>query len=143
MVCKNKLSKLPFELFRNKIIEKIDVSQNQLQTLPCEKIHEDGSIIQWDCPSLKHLKCSFNVLGTLPRAIEGATGLEKLICNNNMIRVFDVTWKCPLVSIPLLIMYLFNCNAKFYFICIIFIHGVKLITAISSYLKFDCYSPKR
>ena len=96
--CKNKLQELPVDLFLNPNIKKIDVSNNQLHTLPLTSL--SGREVIWKCSSLKHLKCSYNKITCVPRTISGAATLEKLILNNNLLEEFDVmkVSKCRLVS---------------------------------------------
>lgn len=97
--CKNKLQELPIDLFLNPNIKKIDVSNNQLHTLPSTSL--SGKEVVWGCTSLKHLRCSYNKIACVPRTISGAAALEKLILSNNLLEEFDVVkvLKSHLVSI--------------------------------------------
>lgn len=104
LVCKNKLKKIPMNLFLNKHVNTIDLSQNLLQYLPPEPVTNNGltaSDEQWECVSLTLLKCSNNALQSIPPGISGAIGLRKLILSNNMLSSFSVNWKCPLNELDL------------------------------------------
>lgn len=105
IACHNKITALPLELFLNKSIVALDVSQNRIKHLPtfAENSQRSSGTVNptemfWDCVSLKTLKCSKNIIADLPKEIHGAINLEKLQLDYNNLTEFNIVWKCPLVS---------------------------------------------
>lgn len=89
-VSSNQLVELPAALFNNNQVLVIDVSRNQITTLP-------NTNKQWNCSSLEKLDCSNNLLTDLPTSISGAHRLKILDLSHNKIQVFSKSWKCQLV----------------------------------------------
>ena len=102
---KNQLHSVPLTLFHNPYIHTIDFYKNELKYLPPEGKLEDldandtdeDKDVLWSCKNLKSLKLADNKLAKLPKAIHGASKLEKLNVANNELISFVKPWNCALV----------------------------------------------
>ena len=80
---KNKLDKLPIELFQLSMLKELNVSGNVITELPSE--------INWNCPSLKVFDINHNRLQELPEALWKIPSLKYLLAHHNSIEnIVDV-----------------------------------------------------
>ena len=80
---KNKLDKLPIELFQLSMLKELNVSGNVLTELPNES--------NWNCPSLKVFDINHNRLRELPEALWKIPSLKYLLAHHNSIEnIVDV-----------------------------------------------------
>ena len=80
----------------------MDLSKNKISKLPSSETSESETVSLnedfWDCPNLKMLKLSRNLLTDIPKDIQGAKGLQKLCLDGNRLTSFETVWSCPLVN---------------------------------------------
>lgn len=107
IACSNNLTTIPLGFFFNEHLVILDVSKNKIKTLPsCGTTNKKADSLNeniWNCPNLKILKLSKNMLKSLPDDIQGAKGLEKLFLDDNHLSSFEIIWNCPLVCFEFLI----------------------------------------
>ena len=95
---------MPASILQIPTLKKLYLSRNNITSLCGDPNDSDeGSSINdsetWGCTALKVLSLSCNKLQYLPRGIQGAAGLTKLLLDHNSLREFPMPWKCPLVSL--------------------------------------------
>ncbi|XP_035667179.1 leucine-rich repeat serine/threonine-protein kinase 1-like, partial [Branchiostoma floridae] len=104
-VSHNRLQWVPPQLFHIPSLEKLNLSNNKLQSL--EYTLEDelsdlsnretaGSGARWRCEKLKILDVSHNQLSELPDVIKNTKDLRRLILNHNKVKMLPNPWGCPL-----------------------------------------------
>ena len=109
---RNLLCSLPLALFQNEAISNLDFSQNRIRYLPPEDEMQNLNLDDeeeerdtfsdstvWKCVNLRTLRMVNNQLVRIPKAIQGAVRLERLVLSNNQLVSFGQPWKCPLVSL--------------------------------------------
>ncbi|XP_077988443.1 leucine-rich repeat serine/threonine-protein kinase 1-like [Glandiceps talaboti] len=106
----NNLESVPIEIFQLPSLEKLMLDNNQMTSLECvvedrthdvddvdsprrESVHEDS---EWNCPELSHLDVSHNNLKRLPKGIQSASKLRKLLVGSNKLVTLPQIWSCPL-----------------------------------------------
>ena len=95
---------MPASILQIPTLKKLNLARNNITSL-CgdpEESDENFSVENsetWGCTALKVLNLSSNELEYLPRGIQGALGLTKLVVDHNKLRDFPMPWKCPLVSL--------------------------------------------
>ena len=100
----NELTFVPASLLQIPTLRKLNLSRNKITSLsgdPNDDSEENANMTDgetWGCTALKVLSLSNNKLQHLPRGIQGAVGLTKLLVDHNDLRDFPMPWKCPLVS---------------------------------------------
>ena len=100
----NELTFVPASILQIPTLKKLNLARNNITSL-CgdpDESDENSSMTDsetWGCTALKVLNLSNNKLECLPRGIQGALGLTKLVVDNNKLRNFPMPWKCPLVSL--------------------------------------------
>ena len=83
----NKLTELPLAVFQIESLIRLDVSRNNINTLPSD---------DWMCCSLNYFDISHNHLMSLPLVLFTLPELKELLCNNNAIREVPLKfWLAP------------------------------------------------
>ena len=95
---------MPASILQIPTLKKLNLSHNNITSLSGdpEESDENSSMNDsetWGCTALKVLNLSNNKLEHIPRGIQGALGLTKLLVGSNKLRDFPMPWKCPLVSV--------------------------------------------
>ncbi|XP_078364681.1 leucine-rich repeat serine/threonine-protein kinase 1-like isoform X2 [Oculina patagonica] len=103
----NELKFVPASLLQIPTLKKLHLARNNITSLCGDPNDSDelGSSMTdsetWGCTALKVLSLSYNKLECLPRGIQGAIGLTKLLVDHNKLRDFPMPWKCPLEILDL------------------------------------------
>jgi len=95
---------VPAAILQIPTLKKLNLAGNNITSLSGdpEESDENSNMADsetWGCTALKVLNLSNNKLEHLPRGIQGALGLTKVLVDNNKLRDFPMPWKCPLVSL--------------------------------------------
>ena len=93
---RNKLSELPIELFHLKNLTNLNVSLNQLTSLPVvfPTIHDELNEYVWPCPNLSRLNISSNQLRELPEYLFELPNLNTLDASKNAIESLSFYMWC-------------------------------------------------
>lgn len=99
----NELTFVPASLMHIPTLTKLNLARNNITSLcgdpdDSEEVSSMADSETWGCTALKVLSLSHNKLQILPRGIQGASGMKKLLLDHNSLREFPMPWKCPLVS---------------------------------------------
>ncbi|XP_070542862.1 leucine-rich repeat serine/threonine-protein kinase 1-like [Ptychodera flava] len=108
----NSLTQVPVEVFQVPSLVKLSLSHNNLTSLEDksrwsrsesghfeevpdsrDSCYED---VEWNCPKLTFLDVSHNSLKRIPKGIQSATNLTKLLASNNKLKKIPDPWSCPL-----------------------------------------------
>lgn len=84
----NCLKVVPLELFQLRNVITINLCENQLATLPTDRLKEGNSVCGWECKKLKELKVSGNMLTELPLSLWLLPELKTIEALNNNLTKF-------------------------------------------------------
>ena len=98
---RNSLTMLPLALFQTPLLKYLDVSSNNLSTLPIGEENENfDGIVKWgwDCVSLRTLNIEFNAIRNLPKVIWEIPKLQSLNASHNCLVKIPTPTHCNTLS---------------------------------------------
>ncbi|XP_065896958.1 leucine-rich repeat serine/threonine-protein kinase 1-like isoform X2 [Dysidea avara] len=98
----NSLTMLPLALFQTPLLKYLDVSSNNLSTLPIGEENENSDGIVkwgWDCVSLRTLNIEFNAIRNLPEVVWEVPKLQWLNASHNCLVKISTPTHCNTLSV--------------------------------------------
>ena len=93
ILSENKLCELPLSVFQLPLLHHLDISRNEISTLPVAETKSDGG---WDCSYLEYVDLSKNQLSSIPAVLLKLPQLKELNVNYNQLKEVPIdVWLSP------------------------------------------------